>query len=269
MTEVIAPLGFSEPLPERMKFHANDRRGDVLNTIPRAAKIDNARARTEPPSLDVEGFMLTPHQSKVQDFRDSEEVERVYSEEVRRLLLELTGADQVEIRGAALLRFGERSQDSGAYNNSRPGRFVHIDASDAAAASFNSGLAVPEGRHVKRAVQYNVWRSITPPPQDVPLAVCEARSIDPNDFIFADALFDKDGQIMFSFESVLLRYNPAQRWAFFADMRPDEALVFKTNDTDPDLAHHVPHGAFDNPNCPPDTLPRASIEMRGTAIWYE
>ncbi len=269
MTEVIAPLGFTEPLPVRMKFHANDRTDDVLNTIPHDARIEDARTRSKPPSLDVEGFMLIPHQTKVQNFRDSEEVERVYSEEIRKLLLKLTGADQVEIRGAAVLRFGERSEDSGAHNNSRPARFVHIDASDSAADFFNSQIPVPEGKRLRRAVQYNVWRSTTPPPQDVPLAVCEASSINPKDFIFADALLDMNGEIVMSFESVLLRYNPTQRWVFFADMRPDEALVFKTNDTEPGLAHHVPHGAFDNPNCPPGTPPRASVEIRGTALWYE
>ena len=269
MTEVIAPLGFTEPLPVRLKFHANDRSGDVLNTVPREARIQDARTRSSPPTLDVEGFTLVPHKSEVQDFRNSEEVERVYTEEVHRLLLELTGADRVEIRGAAVLRFGERSQDSGAHDNSRPGRFVHIDASDAAAKSFNSQIEAPEGRRLKRAVQYNVWRSITQPPQDVPLAVCEAGSVDPKDFVFADALFDRNGEILGSFESVLLKYNPKQRWAFFANMRPDEALIFKTHDTETGVARQVPHGAFDNPLCPPDTTPRASIEIRGTASWYE
>jgi hypothetical protein len=52
-------------------------------------------------------------------------------------------------------------------------------------------------------------------------------------------------------------------------MRSDEALVFKTNDTDRTCAHCVPHGAFDNPDCPADVLPRASLEMRGIAYWFE
>lgn len=252
-----------------MKFHANDTTGDVMNVIPQDATIENARTRTQSPSLDVEGFTLVPHKSDVRDFRNSEEVQQVYKEEVHRLLLETTGADHVEMKPSGILRFAERSPDCGAHNNSRPGRFVHIDVSDASANDFNALIPVPEGRTVKRAAQYNVWRVLTPPPQDVPLAVCDARSIDHGDFIFADAMFDKDGKIVFSFEGILLRYNPAQRWAFFADMRPDEALIFKTNDTDPKCAHHVPHGAFDNPTSPPETQPRASIEMRGTAVWYE
>ena len=87
---------------------------------------------------------------------------------------------------------------------------------------------------MRRSAQYNVWRVLTPPPQDVPLAVCEARSVAAEDFISADAIFDKDGAIAFSFEALLLRYNPKQRWAHFSNMRTDEALMFKTHDTDPE-----------------------------------
>lgn len=64
MTEVIAPLGFTEPLSVRMKFHANDRTGDVLNTILRDARIGDVRTRSQPPSLDVEGFTLVAHQEE-------------------------------------------------------------------------------------------------------------------------------------------------------------------------------------------------------------
>jgi hypothetical protein len=52
-------------------------------------------------------------------------------------------------------------------------------------------------------------------------------------------------------------------------MRPEEVLIFKTNDTDPGCAHCVPHGAFDHPGCPADVPPRTSIEMRGIAYWFE
>jgi len=52
-------------------------------------------------------------------------------------------------------------------------------------------------------------------------------------------------------------------------MHSGEALVFKTNDTDPAAAHCVPHGAFDNAECPADAPPRVSIEMRGCAFWFE
>ncbi len=267
--EVTATLGFSEPLPVRMKYHANDTSQDVMNVVPHDVPIGNARTWGVPPSLDVEGFTLVRHKSVVTDWRDAEQVAAVHNDEIRRLLLDLTGADDVEVRGVGILRFGEKSTDSGALNNSRPARFVHIDVSDATAATFNARSPLAQGRKVVRVAQYNVWRAISPPPQDVPLALCDARSIAPEDLIFADAVFDKDGVPLFSFEGLVLRHNPQQRWGYFADMQPDEALVFKTNDSDPARAHHVPHGAFDDPSVPPETPPRSSIEMRGAAYWYE
>jgi len=266
--EVIGTLGFSEPLAERMRYHANDSSRDVMNVVPRAVPIRDARGDAEPPSLDREGFALVPHRSAVTDWRDAAEVARIHPEEIRRLLLDLTGADEVEIKGTGILRFGEKSRDSGALNNSKPARFVHIDVSDTTAQAFNARSPVVEGRRIRRAAQFNVWRALSPPPQDVPLALCDARSLQSDDLIFADAVFDKDGVALFQFEGLVLRHNPAQRWAYFADLHDDEVIVFKTHDTDPLRAHHVPHGAFDDPGVDPDAPPRASIEMRGTCFWY-
>lgn len=273
MAKVTGALGFSDPLPGvRFKFHANDTTLDVMNITQRNAPISDARALSPSASLDTEGFTLVGHQSAVRDFRDQDEIKRVHVDEVRDLLLGLTGADDVEVRGFGVLRFGERSKDSGALNNSRPARFVHIDISDKTAAEWNAKLAVPEGRQIRRAAHINVWRVLTPPPQDVPLAVCDARSLSPDDVHFADAMFDDpdgSGRILHSFEGLAVRQSPSQRWWYYPDMRTDEVLVFKTNDTEPGVAHAVAHGAFDDHSCPADQEPRASLEMRGVAVWYK
>ena len=265
---VTGSLGFSEPMAARPKFHANDISRDVLNVVPRAVTIEDARHRATPPSLDREGFCLRSHRSPVRDFRDPDEISRTHVEEIRQLLLAESGADHVQVNPTGVLRFGERSRDSGALNNSRPARFVHVDVSDTTAAKFYARSRPDNGREVRRSAQYNVWRVMTPPPQDVPLAVCDARSVSTTDLIAADAMFDRDGTIALSFEAWLLRHNPAQRWVYYSDMSRDEVLIFKTHDTDPGAAHCVPHGAFDDPGCPADALPRASIEMRGIAFWF-
>ncbi len=266
---VTARLGFSDPMAARPKFHANDTSRDVLNVVQRAVPIADARSRAIAPSLDVEGFCLVDHQSAVRDFRNRAEVEKVHGEEIRQLLLSVSGADFVTVTAASVLRFAERSKESGALNNSRPARFVHVDVSDTTARAFYERSRPANGRAVRRSAQYNVWRVLTPPPQDVPLAVCEARSVAVEDFITADAMFDRNGAIEFSFEALLLRPNPRQRWTWFSNMRSDEALIFKTHDSDPTVAHCVPHGAFDNPDCGTDVPPRASVEMRGIAWWFE
>ncbi|NML09380.1 hypothetical protein HHL08_04360 [Sphingobium sp. AR-3-1] len=265
---VTSTLGFSELLDQRMEFFANDNRRDRMNVTQRAVQIENMRHRATPPSLEREGFALVPHKSAITDFRDESEVERVHPTEIVDLLRHISGADHVEVTGRAILRFGERSGDSGALDNSRPARYVHVDISDATGALFNAQSQAPQGRTIRRIARYNVWRAITPPPQDVPLAVCESASVARDDLLPAWAMFDRDGEVVFSFEAWVLRYNPSQRWAYFADMTPDEALIFKTHDTDPNHPSHVPHGAFDDPTCPEKVVPRSSVEMRGVAYWY-
>jgi hypothetical protein len=265
----VGALGFSEPMDARPKYHANDTSLDVLNVVPRSVAISDARAWRTPASLDIEGFALYPHRSAVHDFRDAECVARDYANEIRDLVKSISGAHEVVVAGRGILRFAERAQESGALDNSRPARFVHIDVSDTTARAFYARSRPPNDRNILRAAQYNIWRCITPPPQDVPLAVCDARTVAAADLISADAIFDRDGAVLFSFEALLLRHNPEQQWAYYSSMQRDEVLLFKTHDTDMTRARQVPHGAFDDPSCPLSAQPRASIEMRASAYWFE
>ena len=84
----------------------------------------------------------------------------------------------------------------------------------------------------------------------------------------ADAVFDAVGAPEWSFEGLLVRHNPRHRWRYFRDMTRNEALVFKTNDSDPREPHHVPHSAFDDPSCTAGVPPRMSVEARAIAFWF-
>jgi len=250
---------------ERPRYHANDSSRDLLTIAPVVLGIADARERGT--TLDQEGFRLVPHRSAVADFDDREAVSTVHRREIVDLISELSGADLVLVNSPGLLRFSEKSARSGALDNSKPARFAHVDISDATAAAF-ACRAAPTDRTLARFVHYNVWRAISAPPQDVPLAVCDARSITANDLIKADAVFDSPGQPEWSFEGIVVAHDSGHRWNWFPDMTRDEALIFKTNDSDPGRAHCVPHVAFDDPCCGPQTQPRASIEMRAIALWF-
>jgi hypothetical protein len=249
----------------RPRYHANDSRRDLIDLAPIDMEITDARACG--PTLDEAGFTLLAHRSAVTDFGDREAVDAVHRREIVELIGELSSADLVVVGSPGILRFSEKSAQSGALDNSRPARFAHVDLSDATAATF-AHRAAPEGRKLARFVHYNVWRAISAPPQDVPLAVCDARSITARDLLLADAVFDTSGQPEWSFEGIVVAHHPAHRWHWFPDMTLSEALVFKTHDSDPARAHCVPHVAFDNPLCGPHTAPRASIEMRAIALWF-
>jgi len=262
-----AAVPYAGPMSVRPRFHANDHSRDVLTIEPLVARVVNARGIDPAPALEREGFELVRHRSAIADFRDPAEGER-HIGEIRELLLEVSGADAVTVTPRGVLRFSERSPDSGRLDNSRPARFVHVDVSDATAAIFAAQANPQPERHIRRFCQYNVWRAFSPPPQDAPLAVCDARSVEPADLVLADAVFDVRDAPEWTFEALVVRGNPRHRWYYFRDMDRDEVLVFKTNDSDRSRSHCVPHVAVDDTGCPPRTPPRASIEMRGTAYWY-
>lgn len=263
---VRAAIAYSGHGVARPRYHANDTSRDVLQVEPRDMDILDARASGA--QLDREGFCLLEHRSGVGDFTDRELVGRVHRPEIIELILRLSGADDVLVNSPGLLRFSERSRQCGALDNSRPARFAHVDISDATALKF-AQAAAPPGRRLARFAHYNIWRVVSGPPQDVPLALCDARSVAPQDLILADAIFDAPDRPEWSFEGIVVAHNARHRWNWFPDMDRNEAIVFKTHDSDPARAHCVPHVAFDNPAAPADAAPRMSIEMRALALWYD
>ncbi len=256
-------------MAERPRYYANDHSRDVLALDPRAVPIADVRSSAEAPSLAREGFELVPHPSAVADFHDPQQVGQNYPAEIERLVLDLSGADRVVVTPRPILRFGEKSPQAGASDNSWPARFVHIDITDETARQFVDASGIgKEGRPIRRHAYYNVWRAISPPPQDIPLALLDARSLEAGDLVEADAVFDQAGRPEWSFVSWLIRYSPRHRWSFFSGMTRDEALVFKTNDSDPSQPHAVAHSAFNDPSCPAGLPTRVSVEIRAAAYWF-
>jgi hypothetical protein len=266
MSSIRAPIGYSERTEKKPYFYANAHEKDFVPLKP--AEVEICDARGLDCCLDVEGFTLVEHKSTVEDLTDLDQVAKVHSGEIIALLKELTGCDHVAMTPFGILRFSEKSGANDANDNSHPARFVHVDMATEAAAGARAQTA-PEGRTIVRSAQYNVWRVLSDPPQDVPLGLCAYPSIEEGDLLDCDAIFDPlDGSPEWGFPNYLLEYNPAHRWYYYSNMTRDEALVFKTSESDPARAQLMPHGAFDNPLAPADAPARISLEMRGTAYWF-
>jgi len=264
---VKAEIGYAEDTGKRPYFYANAHEKDYVPLAPVEMEITDARGLDT--SLDREGFMLVRHKSSLADLTDMEAVATVHTQEIAELLKELTGADHVAVVPRGILRFSERSGKTGSTDNSHPARFAHVDMAHADAAAAREAGA-PEGRRIARSAQYNVWRVLSGPPQDVPLALCSYTSLAEGDLLDCLAIFDPpDGSPEWSFGNYVIQHNPGHRWYFYSNMTPDEAIVFKTSESDPDRAQLMPHGAFDNPLAGPDAPPRVSLEMRGTCYWFE
>ena len=267
---VEAKINYLDEMDVRPAFYATDYSKDNLKIRAETVPVHNGRFIRDQLSLDREGFILKQHISGVSNFRDQDEISRLYLPEIQKLMLETTGAEEVIMSPRGVLRFGERSNEYGKGVNTRPARFAHVDFTRRSLSNLLDPLLEAAGyrlRQGQRLMGFNVWRVFSEPPQDIPLTVCDAQTVSPEDLVPGDAIFDAPGVPEFSFEAFLIHYNPSHRWVYFPDMRREEVLIFKAYDSDADRPQCVPHVAFDDPTCPADVPPRASIEVRGFAFF--
>jgi hypothetical protein len=114
----------------------------------------------------------------------------------------------------------------------------------------------------------NVWRGVRPV-ENMPLAVCDARSVDKGDFMRV-ALGKPEGGFRDDMPAGLnMAYNPKHEWYYFPDMQPDEALAFRLFDTDNPDWKMTGHTAFEDPSSKPDSPKRQSFEVRTIAVLEE
>ena len=253
-----------------IRFHARDSGLDTFDYDSRQMAVIDARRLADAPRLDREGFALMHMPSAIEDFRDQAQVSQNHPAEIIAFIQQLTGADAVVVAGPAALRFGERASDQDRNQHSKVARLIHSDTSIAGSEAFSTQYDPHPERKVTRVVHHNIWRTFSPPPQDLPLALCDFRSVRAEDLVIAEAAFDDEqGHVSWTFEAFLFAHNPAHRWHYYPDMTRDEVLVFKRYDTDKSLPWFVPHSAFEDHSIGPEAVPRASIEMRTISYWYE
>jgi hypothetical protein len=255
---VRAPLNFAANRESGGVFSNFDPSLNSQSLEAHEVEVRDARRLPSPPKLDAEGFELHRLPFADANLLDPQWVEKVYSPDVGEYLQSLTGAAHVTpFRGHRVM-----IRDSGKLV---PGRataaaFVHIDQTRTSGKIQLERDSDPEIRkRYPRAKIFNVWRPLTAPPQDMPLAICDQRSLDEHDWVVGTAVEPGMTYTVENFSSV---YNPGQRWHYFPDMTPDEMIVFKAFDNNPDAPIGCLHGAFRNPQAPADTIPRISAEAR-------
>jgi hypothetical protein len=189
---------------------------------PKTVLIRNARLERDL-ALDRQGFQLVRHQSAVRDFYDRDEVEKVYYPEIEILLKKTTGAERVavfdhQVRNLQLSQRGEKNARDYVWA-------VHNDyTADSGPRRVRDHLAPPEAefRLRSRFAEVNVWRPIRGPVESAPLAVCDAQSIEPKDFVSVDFVYpDKVGEIY------RFTYNASHRWFYFPRLERDEVILLK------------------------------------------
>jgi len=270
-TYVEATIRFLGTYQGKPVFFGRRRERDNLPLEAHTVRIENLRPHAGNLSLDREGLELVQHTSRLRNPFVPEE-RRSYLREIESLVRELTGARTVVAFGNGVVRRSERSSGFGEAGTTVPGRFAHCDFSSGPRVSryWVEQLLPPERASallLRRFAIYHVWRVLSDPPQDTPLALCDARSVHPGDGVPADQVIDSEDMPEQRIENAVFHYSPAQRWGYFPNMSRDEVLVFKGYESDPSRAAGVPHAAFDDSLCPTDAPRRESLDERVLAFF--
>lgn len=226
----------------------------------RKVRICDLRPLADSLSLDREGFLLMKHQSTVTDFYNEDQLRNVHYPEVQRLIAIASGGQRVVIFDHTVRRRVVDKSDRMPRIPRQPSARIHCDYSERSGPQRVHDLMGEEAEALlrRRFSIVNVWRPIRGPLRDAPLALCDATSVEPQDFVATDIVYpDRTG------EYLGVTYRPGHRWFYAPEMLEDEVLVFKCYDAAIDSrARFVPHSGFVDPTAPAHVLPRESIELR-------
>ena len=239
-------------------------------------------------TLDTHGFQIAKVPTAVGDFHDKAGVEALYEREVEQAVMALTGADKCVARGWMIRTSADLSQRSQEkvenYTHNGgvqpPAGEAHVDINTPTAhmmAKATYEKHFPNGPGYKRFLISSFWRTFSPPPQDVPLALCDGRSSfggeEKSNTLFVVDAFPEGEELVRPVEgedqriaATIFSHHPGHRWWYFSNMEADDVLLFKFHDSDHTRTWRCPHSAFIDASAAGANI-RESIEVRSVAFW--
>lgn len=268
-----AKLTFYVRVPDGVKafqtINADPKTGERHRNFEREEKevpIENARGE-EAITLDKAGFQLVKRAAKHTAFVDDAEIRREYYPESADLIKQITGASKVVWFDHTIRRRRPGEIDDSP-DKRQPVSLTHVDqTTKSSIARVHRHLPADEAPDLlKRRFQIiNLWRPISNPAIDWPLALCDYRSVDPAKDTYPVTLVypDREG------ETLGVAYNPNHKWKYFHGVTPEECILIKCFDSvqDGSVAIFTPHTGFEDPATPEGTPYRESIEMRALVFY--
>ena len=225
--------------------------------------IHNGRPLASGFVFEREGFRFLPHHTNLADFFDDAAVRRVYYPECEALIKEVSGAKRVVVFDHTLRTASDEQRETQKIRDVV--RRVHNDYTEWSGPQRVRDVMGAEAEELLRGrfAIIQVWRPINHPVESHPLAICDAQTVRAETLVVNERRYQgRTGQ------TYGITYDPGQRWYWFPQMRPDEALVFKVYESVKDgRARWTAHTAFEDPTAPPHPRPRESIEIRTLAFF--
>lgn len=258
---------------ERPIYYASSAGRDAKHEIDQpmnrvTVEVEDARGRADDAAerefgQHPSGFDLLQFPTRVTDFLDPAQIEAIYEPEVIQFLQEVTGGYRVHLFDHTVRASSAELREL--KNVREPATLVHNDyTSKSGFVCLREQLGDEADELMRGRFQIvNVWRPLSDPVEDYPLALVDARSVGPQQVVDTERRAPNHiGEIQ------LALHDPAQRWYYYSAMRPHEVLLFKTFDSiDGGTGRCTIHTAIKLPDAPLDARPRESIETRAFAFY--
>ena len=229
----------------------------------RVMLISNGRQTPEKLNLELNGFELVEHNTKITEFINGDSIKSIYYPEIVDLIKKHTNAWKAVIFDHTIRTGNEKKREEMLLRE--PVRRVHNDYTEWSGPQRVNDIMLDEAEELlqKRFAIIQVWRPIQPKIESNPLALCDAQSLKNSDLIIAERRYpDRVGQ------TYQVKYNANHSWFYFPEMEKNEAIIFKVYDSERDgRSRFTAHTSFDDPSTPDNALPRESIEVRALAFF--
>jgi glutathione S-transferase len=230
---------------------------------PREVSFHNAWLETEEITIDKQGFAHDTLVTNFEDWEDEKAVQDGFYPEVVEFLKQRTGARRVLVFDHTIrTRKNEAKKLTQETNTSQraPVMLVHCDYTHESAPLRVRQLLPGEASDLlsRRVAFINVWKPLHNVVEERPLAMCDVRSSQKEDFFKLHLRYrERNG------ENYVMRYNPRHKWFYFPRVTPEEVILLKTYDSETDgRARFVGHSAFTDPTTPSYAPARESVEIR-------
>jgi hypothetical protein len=227
--------------------------------------IHNGWLQDEPCSADREGFELHGFDPSFTAFDDDAAVKGAFYQQVVDHVKRHTGAKRVIVFDHTIRKRLPADLKAQTVVQRPAVMLVHSDYTVKSGPQRVRDIVPNEADALlkRRVAFYNVWKPLVRPVEELPLAMCDARTHAEGDMLLMDLKYrERTGEIY------VMRHAPQHRWVYFPYMKADQALLLKTFDSQTDgRARFMGHTAFEDPTTAPDAQKRESIEVRTMAFF--
>ncbi|GAB1314459.1 Methyltransferase [Madurella fahalii] len=207
-------------------------------------------------------------QMRPEDFDNDDWVESVYLPELHRCICQALGARDMTVFDWMLRKrapsFPVRKGGEENEEAHQPSLSAHIDYTTAELESrldryFGEEKEAMLGR---RYQVINIWKPLTGPCRDFPMAYLDPQSVNvQKDLIAVDEVFPTVANEVFQ-----VCWNPHHKWYYVPDQLDSEITIFNAFDSEKGQSLAVPHCSFDLGQ-QGSGIPRQSIEVRAFVFY--